>query len=139
MNKFCDTQTCEGHSFEFKTYKANNSFWKVIREYYVLNLVELNEWFECLCWQKDILCCCSADSPVCYSCFRFDYIEKELEKVCYFARNAVLFDGIRRPIKWQIHTNYEHPRRKFKFAVFIEESILNIKLKHFFFLFVVLN
>ena len=25
---------------------------------------------------------------------------KKLEKVCYFGQNAVLFDGIRRPIKW---------------------------------------
>ena len=127
MSKFCDARWCEGHSFEFKIYKAINSFWNIMREYYVLNLAELNKWFGCLYREKDVWCCCSANSPICYNCSRFDYIQKELEKVDYFGQNAVLFNGVRRPIKWQIHTNYIHLRRKLKFAVFIEESILNIK------------
>ena len=71
MSKFCDAHCCEGHSFEFKIYKARNSFWNLMREYYVLNLAELIEWFGCLCQEKDILCCCSADSPICYSCSWF--------------------------------------------------------------------
>ena len=127
MNKFCASQTCEGHSFTFKVYKAKNSFWNITREYFVLNLTELNGWFECICKEKDTLCCCSADAPVCYNCSRFDYINKELEKVDYFGRDAVLYKGIRRPIKWQIRSNYENPRKKFNFAVFIEECILNTK------------
>ena len=57
---------------------------------------------------------------------RFDYIQKELEKVDYLGQNAVLFNEVPMPIKWQIHTNYIHPRRKSK-LVFIEESILNMK------------
>ena len=51
-------------------------------------------------------------------------LKKKLEKVHYFGRDAVLYNGMRRPIKWQIHSNYEHPNRKFKFVVFIEESII---------------
>ena len=57
----------------------------------------------------------------------FYYIQKELEKVDYFGQNAVLFNEVPRQIKWQIHTNYIHPRKKSK-LVFIEESILNMKL-----------
>ena len=127
MNKFCGFQTCEGHSFTFKVYKAKNYFWNITREYFLLSLTELNVWFECLCKEKDTLCCCCADALICYNCIRFDYITKELEKVDYFGRDAVLYNGIRKPIKWQIHSNYEYPNRKFKFAVFIKESILNTK------------
>ena len=90
----------------------------------MLNLTELNEWFECLFKEKDTVCYCSADAHVCYNYICFDYIKKELEKAHYFGRDAVLYNGMRRPIKWQIHSNYEHPNRKFKFVVFIEESII---------------
>ena len=45
MSKFCSARWCEGHSFEFKIYKAINSFWNIMREYYVLNLAELDKWF----------------------------------------------------------------------------------------------
>ena len=79
----------------------------------MLNLTDLDEWFVCLCQEKDTWCCCSAVAPICYNCSRFDYIKEELQQVSYFGRDAVLLNEIRRLIKWQIHSNYEHPNRKF--------------------------
>ena len=59
--------------------------------------------------------------------------------ILLFVIAVLVLTTLKKNLKKFAITNYEHPRRKFKFAVFIEESILNIKLKRFFFLFVVLN
>ena len=53
MNKFCCSQICEGRSFSFKTYKTKNYFCNITREYFMLNLTDLDEWFVCLCQEKD--------------------------------------------------------------------------------------